>query len=86
MAKESTARPAAGRPVAKADTEMTAVVQIQAVRPDGSIVSFIGPRGPRAVEVRDPAAREFVCGLRPGDSVEVTYREAMALSLEKVGN
>lgn len=83
--EEKTARPAPGRASGKASAAVTAIVRIEAVRPDGSLVVFTGPRGRRAVQVLDAGMRSYVRGLKPGDNVEVTYEEALALSLEKVG-
>jgi len=82
--EEKTSQPTAGRASGKASTAVTEVVRIEAVRPDGSLVVFTGPRGRRAVQVSDMKMRHYVRDLQPGDSVEVTYEEAVALSLEKV--
>ncbi len=82
--KESTTQPQAGKPSGKTAQQVTAVVRIEEVAPDGSFVRFTGPRGRRAVTVHDPAMRDYVRNLSPGDHVEVTYEEALALSLEKV--
>lgn len=83
--KESTAQPQAGKPRGKTAQQVTAVVMIEEVTPDGTFVRFTGPRGRRAVKVHDAAMRDYVRNLKPGDHVEVTYEEALALSLEKVG-
>ena len=82
--KEETAQPAVGRPKGEASTEISAIVRIEAVNSSGSVVTFTGPRGRRTVEVRDPSTRDYVRQLRAGDHVEATYKEALALSLEKV--
>jgi len=82
---EETSRPQAGRASGRAVTEVTAVVRIESVGPDGSVVTFTGPRGRRTLAVQDSAMRDYVRQLRPGDNVEATYEEALALSLEKVG-
>jgi hypothetical protein len=82
--EEKTSQPAPGRSKGKASAAVTAVVRIESVRPDGSLVVFTGPRGRRAVEVHDPGMRSYVRDLQPGDNVEVTYEEALALSLERV--
>ncbi len=48
------------------------------------LVSFTGPKGvKRTVAVKDPKAREFVKQLKPGDEVELTYTEALAISVEE---
>ena len=64
---------------------MKATVRIEAVENRGSVVTFTGPRGRRTVQILDPSLRDYVKKLRAGDNVEVTYREALALSLERVG-
>jgi len=81
---ESTSRPKEGRASGRTAKEVTAVVRIEAVRPDGSTVTFTGPRGRRVLAVQDPAMRDYVRQLQAGDNVEATYEEALALSLEKV--
>lgn len=81
---EATARPEPGRPAGATATEVKATVRIDAVEQAGQKVTFTGPRGRRAVLIDDPALRDYASKLRPGDKVEVTYKEALALSLEKV--
>jgi anti-sigma factor RsiW len=81
---DATNRPEAGRPSADTMTEVKATVRIDDVEKHGSVVSFTGPRGPRTIAVADASMRDFVKRLRPGDMVEVTYQEAVALSLEPV--
>ncbi len=62
--------------------ELTATVRIERVDLNANTVTFTGPRGQRTLYVQKPAMREFVKKLRPGDAVEVTYSEALAISLE----
>ncbi|MDO9714278.1 hypothetical protein [Paracraurococcus lichenis] len=63
--------------------QTSAIVTIQEVDPVRSAVTFIGPAGvPRRVVVQDPAMRDFASGLKPGDRVNVTYSEAVAVSVE----
>lgn len=48
-----------------------------------NIVEVTGPRGfNRRIKVQDPKAREFIRGLRKGDEVEITFTEALAISVE----
>ena len=82
--KEETSGPQPGKPSGKAVTEVKATVRIEAVDRKGSVVTFTGPRGRRTVQVLDPGLREYTKQLRAGDNVEVTYREALAVSLERV--
>ena len=44
---------------------------------------FTGPGGlVRTVEVKDPNAQKFISKLKKGDHVELTYSEALAVSVE----
>jgi len=81
---DESSRPTAGRPAGSTAHEVKTTVKIEAVELAGSKVTFTGPRGKRAVQITDPALREYASKLRPGDYVEVSYKEALALSLEKV--
>jgi len=81
---EETSRPQPGQPSAHSATEVKATVNIEAVEKNGSVVTFTGPRGRRTVKILDPAMRDYVKKLRKGDNVEATYKEALALSLERV--
>ena len=58
-------------------------VTIEGVNPATGTVSFIGPdRVPRTVAVREPAMRDSLRTLKVGDEVEVTFTEAVAVSVE----
>ncbi len=81
---EETARSQPGQPAGQAATEVKATVTIEAVKQKGSVVTFTGPRGRRTVQILDPSLRDYVKQLRKGDKVDVTYKEAVALSLERV--
>lgn len=82
--KEETARPQPGQAQGATRIETTAVVRIERIDPNADTVTFTGPRGRRTLQVADPAMRDFVKKLRPGDEVEVVFTEALALSLEPV--
>jgi hypothetical protein len=81
---EETSRPQPGKPAGEATTEVKATVKIESVDRDGSAVTFTGPRGRRSVQILDPSLRDYVMKLRAGDSVDVTYKEAVAISLERI--
>ena len=83
---QETSKPQAGQRSGHAATEVKATVRIEKVEKEGSIVTFTGPRGRRTVQILDPSLREYVKKLRADDNVEVTYQEALALSLERVAS
>ena len=46
-------------------------------------MTFVGPAGKtRTVDVVDPKAQQFIGTLKKGDEVELTYVEALAVTLE----
>lgn len=62
---------------------VTVPVTIAAVKDDGKVVSFYGDDGlMRVVEVQRPEGQAFVRGLKEGDKVELTFTEALAISVE----
>ena len=51
-----------------------------------NVIEVTGPRGyNRRIKVNDPEARQFIRGLKRGDLVEVTFTEAIAVSVEPAG-
>lgn len=79
-----TTRDGGAHPRRSAKAEVKATVRIESVSADGKSVTFTGPRGRRATQILDRSLQEYVRKLRPGDEVEVTYQEAMALSLDRI--
>jgi len=60
-------------------------VAIQSVDKTHHTVTFSGPDGyVRVVQVKDPAAQKFIATLKPGDLVDLTFTEALAVSVEAV--
>ncbi len=60
-------------------------VTIVSVANDGKVVSFYGDDGlQRVIEVQRPEGQAFARGLKEGDMVELTYTEALAISVEPV--
>ena len=58
-------------------------VTITSVDTKTNLVNFSGPDGlVRAITVETPQAKEFIKQLKPGDTVLVTYSEAVAVSVE----
>ena len=62
---------------------VAARVTVVSVVPDGTSVTFIGPRRVLHIaDVRDPNLQSFVRRLRPGDQVDVGYLNELALRVE----
>lgn len=79
-------RQAGDKPGGAAATTVTTTVVIDAVDQSSNTVVFRGPNGMlRTVSVVDPKARKFISHLKKGDEVEVTYTEALAVSVEPAG-
>jgi translation elongation factor P/translation initiation factor 5A len=70
------------RPAAAVGETVTATIVIDSVDVAENTVTFTGPRGLRTVLVESPAGQEFIKQLKPGDEVELTYTEALAISVE----
>jgi hypothetical protein len=71
------------RPAGAAGREVRARVRIEAVDRGTGRVAFVGPRGVRRVVTpREPEMVDFARRLRPGDEVDVTYIEAVAVRVE----
>ncbi len=62
---------------------VSATVTVESVDQKTSTVTFKGPEGQvRHVQVKDPAAQKFAATLKKGDQVDLTYTEALAVSVE----
>jgi hypothetical protein len=71
------------RPGAGVATQTRTTVKIYEVDRYQNVVEFTGPSGyNRRIKVKDPKAIEFVKGLKKGDEVEVTFTEALAISVQ----
>jgi hypothetical protein len=70
-------------PGAAVANKVTTTVVIEGVDRDTHSVTFVGPSGmTRTVDVKDPDAQKFISGLQKGDEVQLTYVEALAVTLE----
>jgi hypothetical protein len=85
------ARAAPGeKPAAGIGAQVNATVRIESVDLTKNIVTFT-PQGTssagggmmRAVHVETPEGRKFIQGLKPGDQVQITYTEAVAVSIDR---
>jgi hypothetical protein len=71
------------RPAAMVGAQSHQTVRITSVDTKNNIVNFYASDGlARSVPVRSPQGKEFISKLKAGDEVEVTYTEAVALSVE----
>jgi hypothetical protein len=72
-----------GRPGAAVGNKVKTTVVIEAVDNATHSVTFTGPAGmTRTVDVVDPKAQKFISELKKGDEVELTYVEALAVTVE----
>jgi Cu/Ag efflux protein CusF len=82
--KEDVARAKASEaPGVKGTREVKATVTIDSVDLKNNIVTFTGPQGNvNIVAVQRPQMREFLKTLKAGDKVDLTFTEAVAVSVE----
>lgn len=82
--KEDVKRAKAGeKPGISGEREVKSTVTIDAVDLKNNIVTFTGPQGNvNIVAVKRPQMREFLKTLKVGDKVDVTFTEAVAVSVE----
>ena len=72
-----------GRPGAAVANKVKTTVVIESVDNKTHSVTFTGPSGlSRTVDVVDPKAQKFISELKKGDEVELTYVEALAVTVE----
>jgi hypothetical protein len=71
------------KPAGLVGTKVTTTVVIDSVDQSFSTVTFKGPNGTlRTVAIESPEGKKFIDRLKKGDEVEVTYTEALAVSVE----
>ncbi|MDH4151819.1 MAG: hypothetical protein OEW79_12640 [Betaproteobacteria bacterium] len=82
--KEDVARAKANEaPGVRGMREVRATVTIDSVDLKNNIVTFTGPQGNvNVVAVQRPQMREFLKTLKAGDKVDLTFTEAVAVSVE----
>ena len=82
---QRTSRAAPGAtPGASAEQMIRARVKITGINRQHNTVSFVGPAQiERTVNVTDPDMQNFLKTLNVGDEVDLTYTEAIAVSVEK---
>ncbi|MET0988380.1 MAG: hypothetical protein ABW034_23515 [Steroidobacteraceae bacterium] len=75
--------PAGASPGGAVAMQSRQTVRITGVDNKNHVVSFYGSDGlARSLPVRTPQGEEFISKLKEGDEVEVTYTEAVAVSVE----
>jgi Cu/Ag efflux protein CusF len=74
--------PAGAKPGAAVGNVINTTVVIQSVDKATHKVTFDTPDGQRTVAVKKPEAQKFIAGLKKGDEVDITYTEALAISVE----
>jgi hypothetical protein len=73
-------------PAGGVGTIYTAIVTVDSVDAATSTVSFTGPEGKqRETTAQRDAGRAFIAQLKPGDRVQVTYGEALAMAVTPAG-
>jgi hypothetical protein len=71
------------KPSVTSSMQSSQTVRITNVDEKNHIVSFYGSDGlARVLPVRSPQGQEFIAKLKAGDEVELTYTEAVAMSVE----
>jgi hypothetical protein len=74
--------PVGSKPAAAVGNVVTTTVVIQAVDRTANTLTFDGVNGSRTIAVKKPEAQKFIAGLKKGDEVDITYTEALAVSVE----
>lgn len=70
-------------PGVAAGAVISATVEVISAGADGSTLTFRGPAGElRSIDVVQEVSRAFVRKLKPGDEVDMTYSEAVAVEVE----
>jgi hypothetical protein len=70
------------RPAAAIGSQITMTVRIESVDTQANIVVFTPASGGlRAIRVRTPEGQRFIRDLKRGDSVEITWAQAMAVAV-----
>jgi hypothetical protein len=81
--KETSARTAGTSPGRTMERERTISAEVISVDPKKNMLKVKGPQGKaREIAVQDPDVRERLKTMKPGQVVELRYKEAMAVSLE----
>lgn len=75
--------PEGSRPAGLVGETVNSTVVIEAVDRSANTVTFKNEDGTaHTVAVKKPEARKFIAGLKKGDEVDITYTQALAVSVE----
>ena len=75
--------PAGSKPAASVGATITTTVQIESVDTSFETVTFKRPDGfVRTIAPASPEGKKFIKTLKKGDMVDVSYTEALAISVE----
>lgn len=81
--ESATAAPPGAKPGGAAQRQVRSLITVKSVDPEKNTLTFEGPRaGTRTVEVNSPQLQGMLKQLKPGDQVEVTYTEALAVDVQ----
>lgn len=74
--------PAGMKPGGLVGSSVNSTVVIEAVDRTAQTVTFNNKDGTHTVAVKKPEAQKFIAGLKKGDEVDITYTQALAVSVE----
>jgi hypothetical protein len=81
--KETSTRTAGASPGRMIEREQIIAAEIISIDPKKNTVKVKGPQGKaKEISVQDPQVREKLKTMKPGQVVEIRYKEAMAVTLE----
>ncbi len=74
--------PAGHKPGGVIGSTVNSTVVIEAVDKTAQTITFHGKNGTHTVAVRKPEAQKFIAGLKKGDEVDITFTQALAVSVQ----
>lgn len=79
----STRAPEGATPGAASAASVRMIVEFISYNPQTAVATFRGPDGSVRTAQVNPALQDFAAGLQPGDRVDLTMTEAVAVSIEE---
>ncbi len=74
--------PEGQKPAGVVGTTVNSLAIIESVDKKANTVTFTNENGTHTVAVKKPEAQKFIAGLKKGDQVDITYTQALAVSVE----